>query len=152
MSNTYSQIHLHIVFAVKNRQSLITPILKDELYKFITGTIQNRGHKLCIINGMPDHVHILIGMRPTEAISTLVNQIKSCSTKWINGRRLVRGKFEWQEGFGVFSYSRSHLDNVIKYIKNQEKHHSKKSFIEEYVDMLQKFEIAFDERYIFKPI
>lgn len=152
MPNTYTQIHLQIVFAVENRISLINQSWKDELYKYITGIIQNHQHKLLAINGIPDHIHILIGMRPTQALSYLMQQIKRDSSSWINDNKLTKGKFQWQEGYGAFSYSRSHLPNVIEYIENQELHHRKKSFIQEYKEILQKFEISYDERYIFKEI
>lgn len=118
----------------------------------MTGIIQNNGHKLLNINGMPDHVHILIGFRTTQALSELVQVVKRDSSKWINENKFVRGKFSWQEGFAAFSYSHSHLSNVIAYIKNQEEHHKQQSFIEEYKAFLEKFEIEFDEKYIFKEI
>lgn len=150
MANTYTQIHLHIVFAVKFRASLIQQSWKDELYKYITGIIQNNKHKLLSINGMPDHIHILIGMRPSQSLSELMQDIKANSSKWINEKGFVKGKFEWQEGYGAFSYSKSQIDDVIKYINNQEVHHRKINFIEEYKLLLNKFEIEFEENYIFK--
>lgn len=152
MANTYTQIHQQFVFAVQNRLSLIDPAWKQELYKYMTGVIQNHDHKLLAINGMPDHVHILVGMRPTQSISDLLQDIKGDSSKWINNNRLVRGKFQWQEGYGAFSYSKSHVPAVIQYIQNQEIHHKKKTFIEEYLEFLEKFEIEYDSRYIFKPV
>jgi putative transposase len=152
MANTYTQIHIHIVFTVQNQYCIISKSWKDVLYKYITGIIQNNGHKLLTINGMPDHIHLFIGMRPTLSISDLVQDVKGDSSKWINQKRFVKGRFSWQEGFGAFSYSKSHVDNVIDYIKNQAFHHKKKTFIEEYHDLLDKFGIEFDERYIFKPI
>ena len=152
MPNTYTQIHIQVVFAVQNRVSIIRKSWKDELYKYITGIIQNYGHKVLAINGMPDHLHILIGMRPTQSLSDLMQDIKGDSSKWINQKSFVNGKFSWQEGYGAFSYSKSHVDAVIKYIKNQEQHHKKKTFIEEYHEFLDKFEVEFDERYIFKPV
>ncbi|WP_018630142.1 IS200/IS605 family transposase [Niabella aurantiaca] len=150
MANTYTQIHIQLVFAVKYRQSLIEHSWKDELYKYITAIVQNKTHKLLIINGMPDHLHILIGMRPTQSLSDLLQHIKGDSSKWINERRFIKGKFEWQEGYGAFSYSKSQVPGVITYIKNQEQHHSKKNFREEYLDLLKQFEIEYDEQYIFK--
>ena len=152
MANTFTQLHIQLIFAVQNRTSLIDKFWKDRLYAYMTGIIQNNGHKLLIINGMPDHVHILIGFRTTQALSELVQVIKRDSSKWINENKIVRGKFSWQEGFAAFSYSHSHLKNVIEYIKNQEEHHKKQSFIEEYKTFLEKFEIEFDEKYIFKEI
>jgi len=152
MSNTYTQIHIHFVFAIKHRYGIINTTWKDELYKYITGVIQNNNHKLICINGMPDHVHILVGLRPTQSVSDLMQDIKGNSSKWINGKRLVAGKFEWQEGFGAFSYGKSQIKDVIRYIENQEHHHKKKSFLEEYRDFLTAFEIDFDERYLFKDL
>jgi putative transposase len=152
MANTYTQIHIHIVFTVQNHDCIISKLWKDELYKYITGIIQHNGHKLLAINGMPDHIHLFIGMRPTQSISDLAQDVKGDSSKWINQKRFVKGRFSWQEGFGAFSYSKSHVDNVIDYIKNQAIHHKKKTFIEEYHDLLEKFGIDFDERYIFKPV
>lgn len=152
MANTFTQIHLQIVFAVENRISLISNSWKDELYKYTTGIVQNNDHKLLSINGMPDHIHLLIGMRPVQALSYLMQQIKRESSSWVNDNKFTKGKFNWQEGYGAFSYSRSHLPDVIKYIENQELHHKKKTFIEEYKELLEKFEIIYDERYIFKEV
>lgn len=152
MANTYTQIHIQAVFCVQDRDCIIKKSWRDELYKYITGIIQNHGHKVLGINGMPDHIHIFFGMRPTQSVSDLLQDIKGSSSQWINQKGFVRGKFSWQEGYGAFSYSKSHVDNVIEYIKNQEVHHRKKSFVEEYHDFLKKFEVDFDERYIFKPI
>ncbi len=152
MANTFTQLHIQLIFAVQNRTSLIDKFWKDRLYAYMTGIIQNNGHKLLIINGMPDHVHILIGFRTTQALSELVQVVKRDSSKWINENKLVRGKFSWQEGFGAFSYSHSHLSNVMEYIKNQKEHHRKLTFLEEYKAFLEKFEIEFDEKYIFKDI
>lgn len=152
MANTFTQLHIQLIFAVQNRTSLIDKFWKDRLYAYLTGIIQNNGHKLLIINGMPDHIHILIGFRTTQSLSELVQVAKRDSSKWINENKLVRGKFSWQEGFGAFSYSHSHLSNVIEYIKNQEEHHRKLTFLEEYKSFLEKFEIDFDEKYIFKEI
>ena len=149
MPNTYTQIHIHFVFAVKHRYGLIQKSWKDELYKYITGIIQANHHKLIIINGMPDHVHIVVGLRPNQSISDLMKEVKQHSSKWINNKGFIKGKFEWQEGYGAFSYSKSHLRNIINYVTNQEIHHQKLTFIEEYKDMLQKFDIEFDEQYIF---
>ena len=150
MSNTFTQIHLQLVFAVQNRIALIHPSWKDELYRYITGIIHTHGHKLIAINGMPDHVHVLIGMQPSQSLSELMQDIKGSSSKWINENRLVPGKFQWQQGYGAFSYSKSQLPTVINYILNQETHHKRKTFIEEYKEILDKLEVDYDERYIFK--
>ncbi|OBX24580.1 REP element-mobilizing transposase RayT [Gelidibacter algens] len=152
MANTYTKIHIQAVFAVRNRQSLISAIWKDELYKYMTGIIQNHDHKVLQINGMPDHIHILFGMRPTQSLSDLIKQLKQDSSKWINQKDFVNGKFSWQAGYGAFSYSKNDIPEVTNYIKNQEEHHKSKSFNEEYLDLLKDFEIAFDERYLFHPI
>lgn len=152
MANTYTQIHIQAVFAVQDRQSLIKNEWKDELYKYITGIIQNHEHKVLQINGMPNHIHILIGMRPTQSLSDLMKQVKQDSSKWINTKGFVHGKFSWQAGFGAFSYSKSELPNVINYIKNQELHHKAITFQDEYLQLLKEFNIEFDERYILKSV
>ena len=152
MANTYTQIHIQAVFAVQNRNCVIRKIWKEELYKYITGIIQNHSHKVLAINGMPDHLHILFGMRPTQSLSDLLQDIKGSSSKWINQKGFVEGKFTWQEGYGAFSYSKSNLKTVINYIENQEQHHKKRTFIEEYLDLLSEFEMEYDERYVFKPV
>jgi len=150
MSNTYTQIHIQAIFAVKKRTGLIQKEWKDELYKHITGIIQTHGHKLLAINGMSDHLHIFFGMRPTQSLSDLMQDIKGSSSKWINEKRFINDRFEWQEGYGAFSYSKSQTADVIAYIQNQEMHHHKLSFLDEYKKFLEKFEVDFDERYIFK--
>ncbi|SDG77967.1 IS200/IS605 family transposase [Psychroflexus sediminis] len=152
MANTYTQIHIQSIFAVQDRQGLIKNEWRDELYKYITGIIQNHKHKVLQINGMPDHIHILFGMRPTQSLSDLMKQVKQDSSKWINNKKLVTGKFSWQSGFGAFSYSKSELPKVINYIKNQELHHTSKTFQEEYLQLLKEFNIEFDERYILKSV
>jgi putative transposase len=152
MANTYTQVHLHFVFAVKYRHGIIGSLWKVELYKYIAGIIQKNNHKLLCINGMPDHVHALIGMRPAQSVSDLLQDIKGSSSKWINDKKFVKGKFEWQEGYGAFSYGKSQLKDVIAYIENQEQQHLKKSFREEYLEFLQKFEIEYDEKYISKEL
>ena len=149
MANTYTQIYIQIVFAVKDRQNLIKKNHKDELYKYITGIVRNKNQKLISINGMSDHIHILIGLKPDIALSDLVRDIKANSSKFINKKNWFMGKFNWQEGFGAFSYSRSQLNRVIKYIENQEKHHKKKSFKEEYLELLQKFGVEYKDKYLF---
>jgi REP element-mobilizing transposase RayT len=150
MANTYTQIHIQFVFAVKHRDGLIHVSFKDELYQYIAGILKNNNHKLLAINGMPDHVHILIGMRPTQSISDLLQDIKGSSSKWINEKKFLRIKFEWQEGYGAFSYAKSQVNSVIRYIQNQEEHHKSESFRDEYLQLLKDFNVEFDERYIFK--
>ena len=150
MANTFSQIYIQTVFAVSGRMSLITNNYKEELYKYITGIVRNKRQKLLQINGMSDHLHILIGLRPAMAIAELVRDIKSDSSDWINRRKLAHGKFAWQEGYGAFSYGHSQLDMIIRYIQNQERHHKRRSFREEYLTLLKKFEIEFKEEYVFK--
>jgi putative transposase len=152
MANTYTQIHLHLIFAVQNRKSLINDSWKDRLYQYITAIVQTNKHKMIIINGMPDHIHIAIGMRPTQSLSDLMQDIKGSSSTWINENKLASGKFQWQEGYGAFSYNKSLLPKLINYIKNQEEHHKQTTFLEEYKDFLRAFEIDFDERYIFKEL
>lgn len=149
MANTYTQLYFHIVFAVKGRQNHILNTWKDELYKYITGIISNKHQKLMIINGMPNHIHLLIGTKPNCNLSDLVRDIKANSSKWINEKRLINGKFEWQTGFGAFTVSQSGIKNVIAYIKNQEEHHKKKTFKEEYIEFLNAYEIDFKNEYLF---
>lgn len=152
MANTYTQIHIHAIFAVQNRLSIIKDEWQTDLYSYITGIVTNHGHKMMQINGMPDHVHMLIGLRPVQSLSELMKYVKQDSTKWINQNRFINGRFSWQEGFGAFSHSKSQIPGVIKYIREQEEHHRKRTFREEYTDFLEKFDDDFDERYIFKPI
>jgi putative transposase len=150
--STYTQIFIHYVFAVQNRMSLISPKWKDELYKYMNTIISNNGHKLYSINGIPDHVHVLVSMNPKQAPSDLMYEIKRSSSMWINKQKLVVGKFSWQEGFGAFSYGKSQIKDVRNYIEAQEEHHKKRTFIEEYKSFLKLFEIEYDERYIYKEI
>lgn len=152
MANTYSQIHIQVVFAVQNRESLIGSKWKNELYQYLVGIIQNHQHKVIAINGMPDHVHILIGLRPSQSISDLMQKVKGDSSKWINRKGFALGKFSWQEGYGVFSYGKSQIDDVIEYIKRQEIHHQRKTFKEEYLQFLEKFALDYDERFVLKEI
>ena|SRR2546423_12670491 len=152
MANTYSQIYIQIVFAVESRQNLIDPKHNDELQKYINGIVTAQRQKLIAINNMPDHVHLLIGQGPDATLSDLVGDIKSGSTNFINRKHWVKGRFNWQEGFGAFSYSRSQLDAVVRYINNQQRHHQNRSFRKEYVQLLNKFNVPYDERYIFKFI
>jgi putative transposase len=150
MANTYTQLYIHLVFAVKGRTNLIIPEWKNDLYKYISGIINNKKQKLMAINGMPDHIHILISLKSDCAISDLLRDIKCNSTNWINDNRYVTGKFEWQLGFSAFSVSPSQLNNVINYILNQEEHHKKKTFREEYIDFLNEYQIDFKQEYIFE--
>lgn len=152
MANTYTQIHIQAVFSVQNRQCIISDSWKNELYKYITGIIKNNKHKPLAINGMPDHIHILFGLRPAQSISGLLQDIKGNSSKWINEKKFVKGKFSWQEGYGAFSYRKSDIPQIINYIRNQQEHHRRKSFTEEYLELLKEFNIDYDERYIFKPV
>lgn len=152
MANTYTQLHIQFVFAVKYRKALIGEEWKDRLHQYITGIIQANQHKMLCINSMPDHIHIFIGMLPTQSISALIQNVKTETSKWIKQEKLCLA-FAWQEGYGAFSYSRSHVPNVIRYIQNQEQHHKKETFLEEYQKILQAFEIEYDEQYIFtEPI
>src|SRR5215470_19131908 len=149
MADTYIQIYIQAVFAVEGRQSLISPRHKDEIYKYISGTLKENGQKLMAINGMPDHVHILFGMSGTIALSDLIKEIKASSSRLINDKRWLRGHFNRQAGFGAFSYSRSQVPTVAAYIENQERHHARRSFRAEYMDLLKKFEVEFDQKYVF---
>ncbi len=150
MANTFSQIYIQTVFAVSSRLSLIKPAFQEELYKYIAGIVRNQGQKLIAINGMPDHIHILFGLRPSMALADLVQEIKVDSTNFINKNKFVRGRFNWQEGYGAFSYGHSQLNTIIRYIQNQQKHHDRRSFQNEYMSFLRKFDIAFDEKYVFE--
>jgi REP element-mobilizing transposase RayT len=152
MPNTYTQIYIHVVFAVKYRDALISSSWKERLHKYITGIIQNQGHKLITINTMPNHAHVFIGMKPDTALSDLVRDIKRDSTNFVNNEVKLRGKFGWQEGFGAFSYSHSQIDSVAKYILNQEEHHRRKTFREEYETMLKDYAVEYNDRYVFEWI
>ena len=152
MANTYSQIYVQVVFAVEGRQNLIRPENNDELQKYIGGIVSGQKQKLIAINNLPDHLHLLVGLKPDIALSNLVRDVKAGSSKFINEQHWVVGRFSWQEGFGAFSYSRSQLGAVIRYIENQQKHHARKTFREEYVELLEKFNVAYDPRFLFKSI
>jgi len=143
---------VQFVFAVKYRKAVLHKSWRDELYKYITEIITANSHKLIVINGVEDHIHILVGLRPSQSISELLKIIKQSSSLWINKKQFLNTRFEWQNGYGAFSYSKSHLDRVIRYINNQERHHHKKSFIDEYLEYLQKFEIEYDEKFVFKEL
>jgi len=150
MANTYTQIHIQCVLAVKYRASLIQPNWKDQLQKYMTGIVQNYGHKILAINNMPDHMHMFFGFRPNQSLADLMRIVKSESSKWINDKQFTPAIFNWQEGYRAFSYSRSHVAKVIEYVLNQEEHHRHKTFLEEYEQFLKQFEVDYDERYIFK--
>ncbi len=150
MANTFSQIYIQIVFAVKGRANHIPAPHKAELHKYITGIVKNKRQKLLAVNSVPNHIHVLVAMTPDVSISDLVRDIKRSSSLFINERNWIRGRFSWQEGFGAFSYSQSHVDVVKRYIENQEEHHKKMSFREEYETLLKKNEIQYDERFVFE--
>lgn len=150
MAGTFSQIYIQIVFAVRGRENLIHSEWEEELYKYIAGIVRNKEQKLIAINGMPDHIHILVGMRPNCCLSDLVREIKKSSNQFVKEKNLSNFKFQWQEGYGAFSYSHSSLDKVIEYINNQKEHHKKQSFKEEYKTFLNKFQIEFKDEYLFE--
>ena len=152
MANTYTQIHIQVVIVVKYRQAMINPEWKSRLHQYMTGIIQNNEHKLLSINSMPDHLHFLIGYRPHQLLSDLIRDVKRDSAMWINENKLTRSTFRWQVGYGAFSYTKSLVSVVATYIENQEKHHKQKTFIEEYHELLDEFEVDYDERYTFKPL
>lgn len=149
MADTYSQSYFHLVFAIKNRDALIKKEWKDEFEKYITGIIQNHGHKLLAIGSMPDHIHIYVGYNLNQLIPDLVEEIKTSSNKWVKEKRLSKFKFSWQKGYGAFTNSKSQLDAVVKYVLNQEKHHRRKTFREEYLEILTKNEIEYKDEYLF---
>jgi len=150
MANTYTQLYVHLVFSPKNRDALIKRSWKENLEKYITGIVQNNGHKMLAINCMPDHIHIFIGYNVNQLIPDLVEHIKTSSNAWVKEENLSKFRFEWQRGYGAFSHSRSQLDAVVKYILNQEQHHQKKSFREEYLEILQKNDIKYQDEYLFE--
>jgi REP element-mobilizing transposase RayT len=152
MANTFTQMYFHVVFAVKCRRNHIGKEWKDELFKYITGIHTNKKQKLIAINGVSNHIHILIGMKPDINLSNLVRDIKANSSKFITEKKLVNGKFEWQEGFGAFTLGHSQLDRIVKYIQKQEKHHNSKTFLEEYIEFLNLYQIDFDPRYLFDDV
>ena len=150
MPRTFTQIYIQAVFAVGVRQSLIRSDFKEELQKYITGIVRKKGQKLIEINCMPDHTHMLVGLKPSISLSDLMRDVKSDSTEFIKRKEWIRGRFNWQEGFGAFSYSQSNLDSVIRYIRNQQKHHATKSFRNEYLTLLKKFDITYEQKYLFE--
>lgn len=149
MANTFSQIYIQIVFAVQHRNALIEQAWEEQLYKYITGIVQNKGQKMIAINGIPDHIHIFIGLKPSCSISDLVREIKKSSSSFIKENNFSKRSCNWQEGFGAFSYSHSHINAVYKYVMNQKQHHMKETFQEEYINLLKKFEVEYDEKYLF---
>lgn len=152
MTGTFTQIYIQIVFAVKNRDSLIRPEWEERLFQYITGIIRGKKQKMLAINGTPNHIHFFIGMKPNCCLSDLVREIKKSSNDFIKENNLSKFKFSWQEGYGAFSYNHSQVDNVIKYIMNQKKHHKKVKFKDEYIAFLKIFEIEHDEKYLFEWI
>ena len=149
MPGTFSQIYIQVVFAVRGRENFIVKPWRDDLHKYIAGIVKGKEQKSIIVNGVADHIHCFVGLKPSMTISDLVRDIKNNSTNFINEKKLVKGKFSWQEGYGAFSYSHSQINDVYNYILNQEEHHKKKTFKEEYLEFLNKFEIPFEERYLF---
>ncbi len=152
MPNTYTQLYIHLVFAVKYRMAVINPNWEERLHKYMIGIIHNNGHKVLAINSAYDHSHVLIGLNPNQSIAGLLKQLKGDSSEFVNKQKLTTRRFRWQEGYGAFSHSRSQVDKVVKYILNQKEKHLKKSFGEEYLEILKNFDIAFDQRYIFKEL
>ncbi len=152
MAGTFSQIYIQIVFAVKGRKSLIKPAWEEELFKYISGIVNHKSQKMLAINGVPDHIHFLIGMRPSCCLADLVREVKKASHSFVSSKRPIAPGFQWQEGYGAFSYSHSALDNVIAYIMNQKEHHRAMTFQEEYKAFLKKLEIDHEENYLFEWI
>jgi REP element-mobilizing transposase RayT len=150
MANTYTQLHIHCVFAPKFRAALLLPTFDVRLRQYITAIVEKRGHKMLAINNVTDHLHLFFGLNPKESISSLMEAVKGESSRWINEQDFLPHKFIWQEGYGAFSHSRSQVDAVAKYVHNQQEHHRKETFLQEYNRMLQQFEVDYDERYIFK--
>lgn len=152
MANTYTQLYIQCVFAVKYRKAMISQAWDERLRHYITAIVQNNGHKMLSINNMPDHLHLFIGLNPAQSLSSLMKLVKGDSSEWINKEKLTTQKFNWQEGYGAFSYSRSQIQDVSKYIEHQQEHHQKKNFLEEYKTMLEYFAIEYNEQYIFKEM
>lgn len=152
MPGTFSQIYIQVVFAVKGRDNLLKKEWREDVFKYMAGIVRSKEQKPIIINGVSDHVHLFIGLKPSMSVSDLMRDVKNNTTNYINQQNWLKGKFQWQEGYGAFSYSHSQIDSVYQYILNQEEHHKKKTFREEYLDMLHKFEIEHDERYLFEWI
>lgn len=149
MANTYSQIYIQVVFAVHGRQNLLAKEWRQEVFKYMAGIIKNKGQKPIIVNGVEDHVHVFVGLKPSMALSDLIRDVKNNSSNFINENRWAKGKFNWQEGYGAFSYGHSQIEAVYNYIQNQEAHHVKQSFQDEYLDLLKRFEVDYDTKYLF---
>lgn len=152
MANTYTQIYLHMVFAVASREALIAPEWKNDLYRYMTGAFQKRGHKIIAIGGMPDHVHVFIGYKITDPVPDMVQSIKIQSSRWVNDHKLTRCKFAWQSGYGAFSYSRDRIPSISNYISNQESHHKNVTFINEYQRILRQCGIDYNPQFLFNEI
>jgi len=152
MAGTYSQIYIHIVIVVQFRKALISQSWEEDLYKYITGIVRNNGQKMLAINGVADHVHFLIGMKPSCCLSDLVREIKKASNKYIREKRFTRYPFSWQGGYAAFSYSTSSMHNVVNYINKQKEHHRKRSFREEYLCFLKRFEVDYKDKYLFEDV
>ena len=152
MANSYTQLYIHFVFAVKYRAALLNESWDNRLRLYIIATVQNNGHKVLAINNMPDHLHLFVGLNPAQSVSDLMRLVKGDSSEWINKEKLTPTKFHWQDGYGAFSYSRSQIDKVVNYILNQQEHHKKTTFLEEYRPILKNLDVDFDERYIFKSL
>ena len=149
MSGTFSQIYIQCVFAVKGRENLLQKPWRDTVFKYMAGIIKEKNQKPIIVNGVADHVHVFVGLKPSMSIADLVRDIKNNSSKFINEQKFLERHFAWQEGYGAFSYAYSQNENVYQYISSQEEHHRKKTFKEEYLDLLQKFEVEYNEKYLF---
>ena len=149
MSGTFSQIYIQAIFAVKGRENLLHKNWRTEVFKYMAGIVKEKGQKPIIINGVENHVHLFIGLKPSICLSDLIRDIKNNTSNFINKKKFVRGKFSWQEGYGAFSYSHSQIDRVYNYISDQETHHKKKTFKEEYIEFLEHFSVSYDERYLF---
>ena len=150
MPNTYTQLYIQFVFAVKHRDALITESLREPVQKYITGIVQNNRHKLLSIYCMPDHTHVFLGLNPAQSISSLAADMKSNSAKWINSEKLCKFHFNWQDGYSAFSYHKDLIPVIGKYVDNQKEHHKKKTFREEYLDLLREFDVEYDDRYLFE--
>ena len=149
MAGTFTQIYIQAIFAVNGRSNLLQKPWSDEVFKYMAGIIRNKGQKPIIVNGVANHVHMFVGLQPAMAVSDLVRDVKNNTTNFINDRKLIRGKFSWQEGYGAFSYAHSQIETVYNYILRQEEHHKQKTFKEEYSDFLKKFNVEFNEKYLF---
>ena len=152
MPNTYTQLYIHCVFAAKYRAAIIQPAWEERLHKYITGILQNNGHKLLAINSVPDHLHFFVGLNPKQSISEMMQLAKGDSSEFVNNQKFTQRKFHWQSGYGAFSNSRSQIDKVVKYILNQKVHHRKRKFTEEYIEMLKDCNVDYDEKYVFHEL